>query len=84
MKFDSQFKEPIQGRSLGSKIYNGPGKNHDVLGKVQKDGIVLILGRTQDRAWLNIRCGENTDGWVLSSDVDFNCERKFYKHYDTI
>ena len=34
---DPTFKTPYQARSLSCKVYNGPGKNHDVLGKIEKD-----------------------------------------------
>lgn len=81
---DASFIGPILGRSLGGKIYNGPGKNHDVLGKLQKDGTVTINGRTEDRVWLSIKCGDKIEGWVLASEVDLNFERKVYKHHDTI
>lgn len=83
-KLDMKFNGPINGRSLGGKIYNGPGKNHDVLGKVQKDGVVSIVGRTEDRIWLSVKCGDNFEGWVLASEVDLNCDRKIYQHHDTI
>ena len=83
-KLDIKFNGPINGRSIGGKIYNGPGKNHDVLGKVQKDGVVSIVGRTEDRIWLSVKCGDNFEGWVLASEVDLNCDRKIYRHHDTI
>jgi hypothetical protein len=31
---DVTFHGPIVGRSIGGKIYNGPGKHHDELGRV--------------------------------------------------
>lgn len=34
-KMDVYFTGPIVGRSIGGKIYNGPGKHHDELGRVQ-------------------------------------------------
>ena len=34
-KMDVSFTGPIVGRSIGGKIYNGPGKHHDELGTVQ-------------------------------------------------
>jgi len=77
-KMDSTFVGPIIGRSVGGKIYNGPGKNHDILGKVEKDGLVTLTGRTEDRVWLQISCGgpkTPIEGWVLASDVDLNFER---------
>jgi hypothetical protein len=54
---DVSFQGPIVGRSIGGKIYNGPGKHHDELGRIQQDGAVTIMGRTEDRAWLSIKCG---------------------------
>lgn len=51
---DSSFAGPILGRSIGGKIFNGPGPNHEVLGKVEKDGLVTINGRTEDRVWLSV------------------------------
>lgn len=84
---DSTFVGPIVGRSVGGKIYNGPGKNHDILGKVEKDGLVTLTGRTEDRVWLQITCGgpkTPTEGWVLASDVDLNFERISYALHDTL
>ena len=86
-KMDSTFVGPIVGRSVGGKIYNGPGKNHDILGKVEKDGLVTLTGRTDDRVWLQITCGgakTPTEGWVLASEVDLNFERKSYALHDTL
>ena len=81
-KLDANFKGPISGRSLGGKIYNGPGKNHDELGKIEKDGAVQILARTEDRVWLSVKCGETIEGWVLASEVDLTFNRKVYKQHD--
>jgi len=33
-KMDVTFHGPIIGRSIGGKIYNGPGKHHDELGRI--------------------------------------------------
>jgi hypothetical protein len=33
-KMDMQFQGPLAARSIGGKIYNGPGKNHDVMGRL--------------------------------------------------
>jgi hypothetical protein len=81
-KMDSTFQGPIVGRSLGGKIYNGPGKNHDVLGKLQKDGAITILGRTDDRVWLSVKGEANFEGWVLASEVDLSYNRTLYQHHD--
>lgn len=85
-KMDMSFIGPIVGRSIGGKIYNGPGKNHDVLGRLQQDGAVTINGRTEDRIWLSIKCGDslNFEGWVLASEVDMTCDRKVYEHHDAL
>ena len=83
---DTSFNGPIVARSIGGKIYNGPGKNHDVFGRLTQDGVITIIGRTEDRVWLNIKCGQdnNFEGWVLASDVDMSCDRKVYQHHDTL
>ncbi len=86
-KMDSTFVGPIVGRSIGGKIYNGPGKNHDILGKVEKDGLVTLTGRTEDRVWISITCGgpkQHTEGWVMASEVDLNFERKSYAQHDDL
>jgi uncharacterized protein YgiM (DUF1202 family) len=67
---------------LGGTIYNGPGKNHDVLGKLEKGGIMVINGRTEDRVWLSVKCVDNIEGWVLASQVDLTLDRKVYVHHD--
>ena len=83
---DVSFNGPIVGRSIGGKIYNGPGKHHDELGRVQQDGAVTIIGRTEDRVWLSIKCGQdnNFEGWVLASEVDMTSDRKVYEHHDVL
>ena len=50
------------------------------MGRLTQDGAINIVGRTEDRIWLNIKCGaDNTfEGWVLASDVDMSCDRKVY------
>lgn len=35
MKLDLNFQGPIQGRILSCQLYNGPGLNHDKLGKLE-------------------------------------------------
>lgn len=81
---DCTFQGPMAGRSLGGTIYNGPGHNHDVLGKLQRDGVVTIVGRTEDRVWLSVKCQDNIEGWALASEIDFTHDRKVYQQHDTI
>lgn len=47
---------------------------------------MTIIGRTEDRAWLSIKCGQynNFEGWVLASEVDMTCDRKVYEHHDVL
>eukprot|EP00347_Sterkiella_histriomuscorum_P015755 403355803 len=80
-KLDQNFKGPIQGRVLGCELYNGPGHNHDLLGKLEKDGIVQILARTEDQVWVQVKLLQQV-GWVLASNVDFLANREIYKPYD--
>ena len=50
------------------------------MGRLTQDGAINIVGRTEDRIWLNIKCGGDNkfEGWVLASDVDMSCDRKVY------
>jgi uncharacterized protein YgiM (DUF1202 family) len=48
--------EPLQFRALGCWVYSGPGVNHDVLGKVEKDGIINVVGQSDDGVWALIKC----------------------------
>jgi hypothetical protein len=50
-------KMPIkkQARCLGSWAYNGPGYDNEAIGKIEKDGVVVILNSTMDLIWHSIR-----------------------------
>lgn len=42
-------------RCLGSWAYNGPGYDNEVIGKIEKDGIVTILNSTMNLIWHSIK-----------------------------
>jgi len=48
------FPKPLFARSLGSKVFSGPGLNHQVLGKLTKDGVVTIKGQNWNGTWLRV------------------------------
>ncbi|CDW83015.1 UNKNOWN [Stylonychia lemnae] len=80
-KLDPQFKGPSQARCLGCNVFNGPGNNHDKLGRLEKDGVVNVLNRTIDQTWVQVK-NANMIGWILASNIDFIPDRNVYKSFD--
>ena len=42
-------------RWLGSWVYTGPGFENEVIGKIEKDGVVYILNSTNDLIWHSVK-----------------------------
>jgi len=76
-RIDTAFTEEHQVRSLGCWVYNGPGPNHDKLGRIEKNGIVTVTGKTKDNIWTRVRCPQ-VEGWVMSSCLDPILDRPIY------
>jgi uncharacterized protein YgiM (DUF1202 family) len=55
--------------------------NHEKKGKVEKNGIVTIIGRSTDQVWVQVKTSEFI-GWIISSNVDIVVDRQMYKSVD--
>lgn len=42
----------LEGESVGTNIYNGPGNNYDALGFIQKGGILIVQGSSINKQWI--------------------------------
>lgn len=51
-------KKPLENkakaRCLGSWAYTGPGLENEILGKIEKDGVVQVKGSTIDCVWYRV------------------------------
>jgi len=63
---DPNFSGVVQARSLECQVHNGPGPHYDVLGHIEKDGVVQLTGRTADGVWSQIQ-RDGIAGWALST-----------------
>lgn len=52
---NKNMPEKKKARCLGSWAYNGPGYDNEVIGKIEKDGIVVILNSTMDLIWHSVK-----------------------------
>jgi hypothetical protein len=51
----------------GLNIRSGPGVNYDRVGSVKQGDQLIILGQSNNCAWLAIRTPQNLEGWVAGS-----------------
>lgn len=73
--------ERQQARCLGSWAYTGPGFDNEVMGKIEKDGIVKILNCSEDRIWHSVEMN-SVEVWVPSSKLEFETKRGLYEGFD--
>lgn len=66
-------------RCLGSLIYSGPGRHHEVLGQLDAGGVALVL--RVNGLWANVRVGK-VEGWVSLQHLDPTIDRKIYTEKD--
>ena len=60
--------EHRKARSLGCWVYSGPGQHHDVLGRLDKEGLVTTCFKSQDNHWTQVKVSQ-LEGWVQTSKV---------------
>ncbi|HMQ54249.1 MAG TPA: SH3 domain-containing protein [Anaerolineae bacterium] len=53
-------------------IRSGPGLNYEILGSLNPDTPLPIIGRTADAAWWQVRITTDQTGWVADSVVQTN------------
>lgn len=66
-------------RSLGSLVYSGPGRHHEVLGQLDAGGVIMVLAVTGP--WARVRV-EKLEGWVPLQHLDPTVDRKIYEGKD--
>lgn len=66
-------------RSLGSHVYSGPGRQHEVLGQVDAGGVVSV--RKTAGPWAKVEVG-TMEGWVPLQHLDSILDRKVYQGKD--
>ena len=66
-------------RSLGSHVYSGPGRQHEILGQVDAGGVVTV--RKTAGPWAKVAVG-TMEGWVPLQHLDSTLDRKVYKEKD--
>ena len=69
-------------RWLGTWAYTGPGLENEIIGKIEKDGIVNIKNSTIDLVWYSVKWND-IEGWVPASKLDFTTLRNLYSEFDT-
>ena len=67
-------------RSLGSLMYTGPGRHHEVLGQVDAGGVVTV--RTIAGPWAKVAV-DSMEGWVPMQHLDSTLDRKVYQGKDS-
>lgn len=66
-------------RSLGSLVYSGPGRHHEVLGQLDAGGVVTVVAVSGP--WARVRV-EKMEGWVPLQHLDPIVDRKVYEGKD--
>jgi len=66
-------------RSLGSHVYSGPGRQHEILGQVDAGGVVTV--RKTAGPWAKVAVGA-LEGWVPLQHLDSTLDRKVYQEKD--
>ena len=66
-------------RSLGSLVYSGPGRHHEVLGQLDTGGVVMVSAVSGP--WARVRV-ESMEGWVPLQHLDPTVDRKVYEGKD--
>ena len=78
---NKQIPENKKARCLGSWAYTGPGYDNEVVGKIEKDGIVTILNSSMDLIWHSIEMN-GAEVWIPTSKLEFSTQRILYDEFD--
>jgi len=76
-----KLPENTKARCLGSWAYTGPGYDNEIVGKVEKDGIVKILNSSMDLIWHSIEMND-AEVWIPTSKLEFSVKRVLYDEFD--
>jgi len=77
-----KIPEKKRAKCLGSWAYTGPGYENEIIGKIEKGGMVCIISASKDLIWHSIKCNA-MEGWVPTTRLDFEVERKVQKQFDS-
>lgn len=75
---DGRVTTPVIGPGLSGKLrttvsmHNGPGPGYAILGTIQRNAVVKVVGRNQDNTWYQVIYppGGTLRGWVQASLID--------------
>lgn len=76
-----KLPEHKHARCLGTWAYSGPGFENEIIGKIEKDGIVNIKNSTMDYVWYAVQW-DDLEGWVPASKLDLTTLRNLYNEFD--